>query len=170
MRILRTLTIVAVAAILLSGCASVKEFAKSVWGSSTRALEEARSEAEGKTFRCSLDECFDAVLVLTEKEIVKPVVAEDQETEEDQELLYVEKLDAMVEVSPLDLFIKDRKRSLLVVMGVPGSVDTTEVGIFFDPQADGNVRVEVSSLSTNAKQITAKMVFSKLLESFPEVQ
>jgi len=40
-----------------------------------------------------------------------------------------------------------------------GSVDTTEVGVFFVELNDNQTRIELSSLSTNAKRLLAKGLF-----------
>ena len=63
----------------------------------------------------------------------------------------------------LYVHIKDELRGMIVVMNVPGVVDTTEVGIFFTAQENG-VKVEVSSRSTPAKKAVALMLFSALPE------
>ncbi len=60
------------------------------------------------------------------------------------------------------LFKRDEVRGYLVVMGIKGSVNTTEVGIFAVELNDNQTRVEISSLSTNAKRIVAKAVFDDL--------
>src|SRR5438105_841828 len=94
--------------VAVSGCSPVVETVKTVWGSSTRALEDARDEAIKKTYHCPYDECFDAVLSLARNE------------------------PSLTPTSPkfFDIFIKDRVKSHIIVMGIKGNVDTTEVGIF----------------------------------------
>lgn len=108
-----------------------------LWGSSTRALEEARDQAISKTYNCDFDACYDAVL-----EIVK-------------ERKYV-------------LFVKERSNKRLVVMGIPGNVDTTEAGIFFRELKGSEVQIEVSSLSSTAKERVAQAVFDELDKKFEE--
>ena len=69
------------------------ETVKVIWGSSTRALEEARGEALSKTFHCSVDECFNSVIKLTHTEadptatqtgLTTMLNPEPQKTEEDR--------------------------------------------------------------------------------------
>ena len=44
------------------GCAHLAEVPKEIWGSSTKALEEARSVSESKTYLGSVDQCLNRVL------------------------------------------------------------------------------------------------------------
>ena len=111
------------------------ETAKTIWGSSTRALEEARKDALRKTYETNFTECFDAVLT----------IADDAD--------YL-------------VFIKDRNKRHLVVMGIPGNVDTTEVGIFFAELEGLKTEVEITSLSTTAKEKVAAVVFENLDKKF----
>ena len=60
------------------------------------------------------------------------------------------------------VFQKDEVKGYIVVMGIPGYVNTTEVGIFFDELSDNETRIELSSLSTNAKRAAAKALFKGL--------
>ena len=65
------------------------------------------------------------------------------------------------------IFTKDEAGGFIMVMGIPGVVDTTEVGIFLTPMGDGQgVKVEVSSRSTPAKRVVAALLFSRLSEKF----
>lgn len=112
----------------ICGCAHVKEFSKTIWGSSTRVLEEARENALIKTYDKGYWDCFKAALSVVKKK--KYVV-----------------------------FQKDEVRGYMVIMGIPGSVNTTEVGVFFVELNDHQTRIELSSLSTNAKRLLAKGLF-----------
>ena len=124
-----------------SGCAYIMDIPKNIWGSSTRALEDARVDALQKEFKCEFDECFDAVLSLT-KAYVPPKASEKEDTTST--------------FNSFELFIKNRAKKHIVVMGVPGTINTTEVGIFFT-EIDNAVRVEVSSLSEGAKRVAAEL-------------
>jgi signal recognition particle GTPase len=135
---IQRLSLVLILAIAVSGCARVTEFTKAVWGSSTEALEEARNDALSRTFRCSVDECFNEVVV----------ISAEQEYE---------------------IFIQDRKEQRIVVMGIKGSVDTTEAGLFFSQVEEDGTKVEITSLSTNAKRTVANAVFPALAEEFEEI-
>ena len=131
--------------VLLSGCTPL-EVGRTVWGSSVRSLDKARDTAFKKMYVCRFDECFDAALTLDRKGDVKANLKET-----------------------FDVFMKDRVRGVIVAIGVFGQVDTTEVGIFFERMEDGNYSIEISSLSTTAKEKVALLVFNKLNESFKEV-
>jgi hypothetical protein len=183
------LVLLLLASFPLGGCSSLTEFPKKIWGSSTKDLEKARETALQKTFHCSVAECFDAVLRLTS--IPKPeenvVEGETDPTDDKQQTHnpystrppgYGPRIgadDPSLPITPpadtsLRLFLKDRRRNLIVVMGVPNCVDTTEVGIFFTPQDSGNVKVELSSLSSKAKRNAAELIFGQLDKHFPEIQ
>ncbi|MBI3602229.1 MAG: hypothetical protein HY209_04980 [Candidatus Omnitrophica bacterium] len=112
----------------LGGCATFWDLPKTIWGSSTRALEEARSNATTKTYDKGYWDCFGTALEVVKKKS------------------YV-------------IFEKDEVRGFMVLMGIPGAVNTTEVGIFFVELNDRQVRIEISSLSSNAKRIVAKNLF-----------
>jgi hypothetical protein len=137
----------------LWGCAPIQEAGKTLWGSSTRALKKARSGAIIREFDCSLGDAYNAALELTRggQQPVVPV-SEDPLLEKDQET-YV-------------LFLEDRREHFFVVMGVPGSINTTEVGVFFKPIREDIVRVEVASLSSYAKSRVADVVFAYLSRRF----
>lgn len=112
----------------LSGCAGLKDVPKSIWGSSTRVLEEARSNAISKTYDKGYWDCVrTAIDVLNEKGYV--------------------------------IFKKDEVRGVFIIMGIPGSVNTTEVGMFFVELDDHQTRIELASLSTNAKRLLSKPFF-----------
>jgi len=64
-------SIIGISVLFLVGCSAIKatpnfvtETVKTIWGSSTRALENARVDAISKSYRCSLDDCFESVLLL----------------------------------------------------------------------------------------------------------
>ncbi len=107
------------------------EFAKTIWGSSTRALENARDTAITKTYDKSYWDCVRSAL-------------------------------AVVKKKDWVIFKKDEIKGYMVVMGVKGCVNTTEIGIFFDELSDTQTRIEISSLSTNAKRKVAKGLFHGL--------
>ncbi len=123
--------------LVLVGCGPAMETAKILWGSSTRALEAARSNAFRRDFSCDLDACY--------KETLK-----------------------IAELEKWEIFIKKRKEPMIVVMGIKGAVETTEVGIFFKSISAGRVEIAVTSLSTNAKRTAAETLFAELANTFPE--
>ncbi len=122
---------------LCSSCAVVNnvagipvEIAKTIWGSSTRALEQARDNAITKTYDKPYWDCVRSAIAVCKKHWV--------------------------------IFKKDEIKGYMVVMGVHGCVSTTEIGIFFDELSDNQTRIEISSLSTNAKRTVAKGLFHGL--------
>ena len=134
--------------LLASGCAHIQETAKVIWGSSTKALEEARDQAVTATFGCDYDEGFDTVLRMDRDQ----TIAENR--------LPAQKV--------FDVFMKDRRQGVIVVMGINGNVNTTKVGIFFERVGVRSTRVEISSLSSTAKEKVAKAVFQELSLRFSQ--
>jgi len=147
------------------GCAQITETAKVIWGSSTKALEEARADAIKRTYRCSLSDCYDAVLSLERKKDIYRQDESDEVSDEDAEIEDSAPLDTGV----FDIFINNRKKRHIVVLGIQGNVDTTEVGIFFSQPSLTTVGLEISSLSSNAKRTVAEAVFAKLDTRFSAV-
>ena len=120
--------------LFFSSCAlrdNTQEVAKTLWGSSTRALEQARDNAITRTY----DKPYWDTL---------------------------RKAKAVVEKNKWIIFKKDEVKGYMVVMGVKGCVNTTEIGLFFDEVSDKQTQIEVSSLSTNAKRKVAKALFHGL--------
>ncbi|HBG62438.1 MAG: hypothetical protein A2Y03_06685 [Omnitrophica WOR_2 bacterium GWF2_38_59] len=134
--------------VVVSGCANVTETAKVVLGNSTKALEEGRAEAIKKSYACSYQECFYAVLSLAKNEEPEP----------------------LSEKKYFEVFSKKIDKDHIVVMGIPGNVDTTEVGIFFARRSLKSVEIEISSRSSSAKRKVAKAVFKELDLRFPEIE
>ena len=123
------LNILLISAVSFSaGCASPVEISKTVWGSSTRALEEARVNGIVKIYDAPPGRCYD------------------------------EALKAAVE-SDFKIFIENKTKATIVVMGVKGSINTTEVGIFCTEVSDNKSKIYISSLSSNAKRIVAEKIF-----------
>lgn len=125
----------------LSGCSYVSELSRVLWGSSTVALERSRIDGLSRIYNCSFEESFESVLSLARNEDIS-------------EPLSGKKI--------FDVFIKDWLKSHIVVMGIEGNIDTTEVGIFFSRRDFGQTNVEVSSRSSSAKRKAAKAVFDEL--------
>jgi hypothetical protein len=117
---------------LNNGVDDTVECAKTIWGSSTRALEKARDNAITKTYDKSYWDCVRSAIAVVEKKYHWVI------------------------------FKKDEIKGYMVVMGVKGCVDTTEIGVFFDELSDTQTRIEITSLSTNAKRKVAKGLFHGL--------
>lgn len=147
------------------GCSIVSESAKQIWGSSTKALENARKESLSARFSCSWEACFSAVLEYAQKD-ARQLARQDVGFDASDQMSGHNDQQT-VTVKNLDVFIKDRSRRIIVVMGVPGSVDTTEVGVFFTPlKTTSGTLVEVSSLSTSAKTRVSGILFEHLGKEF----
>ncbi|MCD4781908.1 MAG: hypothetical protein K8S27_15385 [Candidatus Omnitrophica bacterium] len=128
----------------LLGCSFVGEVGKTVWGSSTRALEKAKREGIERKYACRNEACFDAVLSLGySEELYQPVIKKF-----------------------FRVFLKNRIKNHIIVMGIPGNVDTTEVGIFFSPISNETTQVTISSLSSSAKMKVSQAVFAELEQRF----
>ena len=67
------------------------------------------------------------------------------------------------------VFSQDEIRGLIVLMNIPGFVDTTEVGVFISSLKGGAFRVEISSRSSPTKEAVAKAVLGKLEEKFKKI-
>jgi len=126
----------------------VTDFPRTLWGSSVRVLQRQRDGALAKEFLCAQNECFDAVFAMTDS------YREHAASKTQDRLLR---------------HMFDPDKGYIVVMRVPDAVDTTEVGIFFDRWHEGSTRVEISSLSTHAKQKVSEMVFGQLGSRFETV-
>ncbi len=170
MKNFKTLTIISFL-ICLGGCAQVTETVKVIYGSSTRALEEAKSEAITKKYSCQYAECFDSILTLARPKLshipFKNDLSEPEVVEDGEEV-------AVLEISTksgfFDIFIEDYAKGHIVVMGIAGNVDTTEVGIFLSSSGKNskNTQIEISSLSSSAKRTLAEIVFEHLNQHFSE--
>ena len=130
--------------LLCSACGFLQEGAKTFWGSSIRALAQARPEGIRATYSCIPEACFDKVLAMT----------------------YVGEKPKRSQGKDFRLFLKDRRAGHIVIMEVPGAVDTTEVGIFFDAVGSGQTQVEIASLSSAAVSVTAEIIFAILDQDF----
>ncbi|MDP8266486.1 MAG: hypothetical protein P9M07_06010 [Candidatus Aceula meridiana] len=141
---------VVLAVVLLSGCARLQEVGKVFWGSSTKALEEARPSAISKTYRCFFPECFDAVV---------SIVAENE-------------YEIFIQSSEKELIVvMNTPHKIKVLEGEekPGP-STTEIGIFIEPLQLKEMRVEVVSLSASAKESVSEKLFSALDKLYPIVE
>lgn len=159
-------TVVFTADIIPKSGPELQEAVKFIWGSSTKALEDAKVDAIKKTYRCSFNDCYNSILTLarTEPIYVKKYNEEGEEIDEEGEVKTPDP-DGV-----FDVFINDRVKRHIVVMGIKGNVDTTTVGIFFSQPSLTTVKLEVSSLSSSAKRKIAEAVFEKLDLDFSAVE
>lgn len=69
------------------------------------------------------------------------------------------------------VFSKDEAQGQVVFMGVPGQVNTTEVGVFLTPlTSSAGVKVEVASGSSSAKRAVAQVLFVELERKFSKAK
>ncbi len=134
--------------VLLMGCAQVTEVGRTIWGTSTRALTDARIDAIVLNYECFYDECYKAVLGLTSDQLIEDKFKE----------------------KTFKLFHENYIKGYIVIMGVEGNVDTTEVGIFFSHIKENVTKIEVSSLSTTAKEKVAHIINKNLSQTFKKVK
>ncbi|MBF0385727.1 MAG: hypothetical protein HQL27_07625 [Candidatus Omnitrophica bacterium] len=120
------------------GCSVVTEVGKTLWGSSIRPLEEARKSGESRIYQCAFDDAYDSILSM----------ANDKDMEEKK--------------GYYDVFQKDRVRGFIVIMGIDGSIDTTEVGIFIEEIDQISIKVDIASPSTSAKEKISGIVYKQL--------
>lgn len=154
---------------LFAGCAQISDSARRIWGSSTTALERARAEGLQKSYSCTFLECYEAVLSLARKDKMMAGVQpynplfddKDQQPKEEE----IEKI-PVEEGKYFDVFLKDPSQRHIVVMGISGNIDTTEVGIFFEDAGPSTIKIDISSLSTTAKRRVAQAVFDELDKRF----
>ncbi len=161
--------------LLTMGCARLLEPVKKVWGSSTAALERARAEGLRKTYTCTFTECYEAVLSLGRTEQEQEVKAKQEEEakvaaeeagDAEPEPGSVPEQEFVADDKFFDVFLKDPRQKHIVVIGIKGNVDTTEVGIFFDEVGPSTIKIEISSLSSTAKRRVADAVFNALDKRF----
>lgn len=161
------------AVIMVCGCATALEPVKVVWGSSTRALEKARPEALRLTVRATPQQCYAAVLeVVDHAAKAEQALVTQTKKVSDQTAVTSAQPSQVIELEPLttlNVFLKDPRRNIIVLMGIPNSINTTEVGIFFTASEEGTTLIEVSSLSKRAKAKAAQMIFPEIQKSFSVV-
>jgi hypothetical protein len=143
-----------------AGCARVQEPFKIIWGSSTKALEDARPTATVKTYECLSSDCFDKIMEIIKRKEKKEIRIEQENRGDDVE---------NIEIQGYETFIKDRKKGLIVVMGVPKSETTTEVGIFITAVKEKETKIEVVSLSSAAQATVSTQIFQELDKAFPPI-
>ncbi|MCB9757755.1 MAG: hypothetical protein H6753_04935 [Candidatus Omnitrophica bacterium] len=151
----------------LTGCTGIKEQAKLLWGSSTQALENQRRQALVETFACSWEQCFSAIIQYANKEVLQ--TADENRAGFSNARPSDEATLKAVKTTNLEIFLQDRNRRIIVVMGVPGSVQTTEVGVFFTPMEETQTRIEITSLSTLAKIRAGEILFAHLGQKFQKI-
>lgn len=155
------------------GCSAIQEGPRILWGSSVKALSDNRGSAVKKNINCFWEDCFEAVVAYADKaKSGNPekdfILGKKPEENSNADNYLKSPLQKIPQKTNFTLFLKDKNRRVIVLMGVPGSVDTTEVGVFFAPLEKEGTSVEISSLSTAAKIKTSEMVFEELNRLFSQ--
>lgn len=117
--------------LLITGCSSLREAEKKMWGSSTLALEKARGKGKVESFSYSLPDCFNASREVLKKEGVT-------------------------------VFSVNKAKGLIIAMGFPDVIDTTQVGIFFEKSENGLTKIEITSLNPRLLEALAPVIFSDI--------
>ena len=152
---------------LLSGCSSITEPFKKIIGNSTEALEEARSEAITLKFECTFDQCYNSILEMARDTSKKNFWYNDVEDRyEDEENENEDESEEEVDDGYFEVFMKNPIKGHIVVMGVKGNVDTTEVGIFLMEHGLDGIQIDVTSLSTSAKIKVAEAIDEELSQKY----
>ena len=81
-----------------------------------------------------------------------------------------DKILSIAQKEEMKVFIKNRRKELIVLMGIKGSVVTTEVGIFISQLETTKTKVEIVSLSPQAQETASHIIFSGLTQAFSETK
>ena len=60
------------------------------------------------------------------------------------------------------VYLRDKDKRYLAAMNFSGYVDTTQVGVFFEKQENGDTRIEVASMNTLLTEEVARFLFEEL--------
>lgn len=76
----------------------------------------------------------------------------------------------IAEDSGYTVFRRDEGRGMVVLMGIPGAVNTTEVAVYINPalKAEG-VKIEVASRSAYARRLVARNLLGVFSEKYPKI-
>ena len=127
--------------IFTTGCSPFRT-AQHIIGISLDEFEKYRDRAISQHVVCKVSECFDAILAIGTEQPGRPRTSKD-----------------------FEVFQAKRRQGVIVFYGIPNQVDTTEVGVFITPEADGSL-VEVISRSSSAQKKVAHVVFAELDANF----
>ncbi|MBD3380127.1 MAG: hypothetical protein GF408_06675 [Candidatus Omnitrophica bacterium] len=75
------------------------------------------------------------------------------------------KVRSILESNGQTIFEADMKKMVIVAMDFPRQVDTTRVGIFFEPVSETSTTITLSSLSSTALDKAASIIFPRLSRS-----
>jgi hypothetical protein len=124
--------VLSVILVFIAGCASIEESAKVIMGTSTKALEEAKTHKNlAQTFDIKYPDAYNIVMKFLKSKDITP-------------------------------FLHSRRKRRIVAVYFNGQADTTEVGIFFEEPAPGKTKVIVTSLSSAHMFKAADLIFKEL--------
>lgn len=149
------------AAIVWTGCSSLSHGTKSVVDSSievSKVVWESSIEVSKVIWGSSTKALEDARL----KAAVKTYPVAPKECFD--EILKI------AQEGSLEVFIKDRKKNLIVLMHIPGSIETTEAGVFLNEVETTKTKLEIVSLSPDTQEKTAEIIFSHFNKAYSEVK
>ncbi len=75
-----------------------------------------------------------------------------------------DKVTDILQSNNLTIFEANKEKQYIVAMGFPKQIDTTRVGIFFEPQSDGGTKITLSSLSSTTLAKAEGIIFGELGE------
>ncbi len=81
-----------------------------------------------------------------------------------------DKVLSIAQEEKMTVFMSDKKKGFIDLMGVAGSLNTTEVGIFLSEPEQGKTKLEVVSTSHQAQFTAAEILFSNFAKTFSEVK
>ncbi len=73
-----------------------------------------------------------------------------------------DEVEAILKGADLTIYQSSRKKGYIVAMGFHQQIDTTRVGIFFDPLSDSQTKITLSSLSSMALDKAEAVIFGEL--------
>jgi len=133
------LTILFLAIVFSVGCARLTEDVKVFAGTSTKALEEAKTTSglnQSEVFKGAYPDIYRQVYDLLKKK-------------------------------QITLFLYSQLKHRIVAMHFLGDSDTTEVGIFFEEVGTRETKVIITSLSPGRLKIATGLIFFDLEKTYP---
>lgn len=68
----------------------------------------------------------------------------------------------ILEEEDAQIFVQNKAKGIIVVMGIKKTVATSEVGVFLTKLEEAKTKIEISSGSPKAKRITSEILFAGL--------
>ncbi len=137
--------------LMVSGCASARQFGKALAGVSTKELESVRSQGVSRDFNCDYFTAYEKVL----EALKKPLGAQGEKNQEQDAGRF---------------YIYEKVVARHLIAGYVSETDTTPVGIFFDEIDKNNTRITVASESTFARDFVAENLFERIKTETKKVE